>query len=242
VGPRSGREGIGHVVELLVTCGVTGGVVDGLLPVEIDEGDKERLLVARGSVHVPLELQETRTPEIGAGERVDRRVLPFPGRRSPIGRRRGPVVFGFSPFAGTSPAIGERGVAVVPGPRPLAGAGSAIPRRAAPVGGGFPAGERRAEQRVRSPSVHGRLGSFGGPVPGLGGFVALVRGHVSSNGKLVALAGRLVALGAGVVAHMGDVIPLVAVDISLIAGLIALARTGVQTHDASPCLAVGVGT
>lgn len=71
---------------------------------------------------------------------------------------------------------------------------------------------------------------FGGPVPLIGGLVALFRCRVPPNSQLVALAGGLVALLAGVVALIGEVVPLITVVIALFTGLIPLSPSAAHAH------------
>jgi hypothetical protein len=84
------------------------------------------LTLAPGSTDVAFQFDEPRTPQIGAGQIVVRRVLAIPSRCPAIGQGGVAIQFGLGAFAGSGAAIGQGGVAIQFGLGAFAGSGAAI--------------------------------------------------------------------------------------------------------------------
>ncbi len=73
--PQVGPDGLGDAAQDDVARGVAVGVVDGLEVVDVDEGDRQRALVASGALDLGEEGAQQGAPIDDAGQAVDRRPV-----------------------------------------------------------------------------------------------------------------------------------------------------------------------
>src|SRR5947209_15784735 len=96
VAPRLARQELHDLLEHVVAGAVAPAVVDGLETVEVEQDERQRLLIAGRAAHLFVEPQHEIAPVVAVGERVLEGQLLEPGAPDgdcPVGRERAGHVF-----------------------------------------------------------------------------------------------------------------------------------------------------